>query len=231
MTGTIDSTCDFNGLTEAATITSGLLPASWTLSGAGPTVLAAAAAHGAKGVRYTSTGSASRLQYDFGSNQTARAVVMDFYFRILTMPATPLYIATIMSLASGGAAQADVRVNADRTVTIRNVTTGVGTSTETLSTNVWYRGAWKVVDSTNTQEFRVYTGEGTTNLFGSALTGAYSSALTRVASVGPSTSAAGGSVGFDTLRVANDHLDPFVSSPWARKTSGGLWQPCTAVRI
>lgn len=210
---TVDSTYDFNALSEGATVgTSG----SWTTNGTAPVALAAAADHGARGARWASTGVAGRVQYDYTTAQTARAVVSSFYFNIRTMSTAAMYVGAVYSTPTGGVSQADWRVNTNMTVTLRNNTAPTGTpslsavqvSTATLSTNTWYRCEWKVSQVTGAQELRIYVGENTAPLM--TLTGTYSGNATRVASVGPYAAAAGGALDVDTLRTADDFTGAFV---------------------
>lgn len=196
---TVDASLNFDALTEGATLAPS---APWSTNGTAPTVRAASAANGAKGVNYASTATPGRVQYDFGSNQTSRAVVAAMNFRIPTISTTAMYLSAIYSLTSGGAEQADWRVNTNRTVSIRNGTTAVATSTIALLTNHWYHAEWKVEDATNTQTLRIYEPGDTTAIF--ELTGAYSSVLTRVPTFGPNLAAAGGVLDLDDLTIAND---------------------------
>lgn len=198
---TVDATLNFDALTEGSSLSPS---APWSILGVAPVVSAASAKNGAKGIGWASTGTAGRVQYDYSSNQTARPVVAAMNFRIPTMSTANLYLGNIMSLASGGASQADWRVNPTGTVSIRNATTAVATSTTALLSNTWYHAEWKVDDTANTQALRIFADGTTSPMF--ELTGAYSSVLTRVATFGPSVAAAGGSVDLDDLTVANDWI-------------------------
>ncbi len=209
---TVDSTLDFNAVSEGATVpTTG----SWTTNGTAPVALVAATLHGTRGARWASTSSAGRIQYDYGSIQTARAVANTFYFNIRTMSTAAMYLGSILSATTSAVVQADWRVNTNMTVTLRNNTTPSGTpsliavqvSSATLSANTWYRCEWKVSQVTGAQELRIYVGENTAPLM--TLTGTYSGNATRVAAVGPYTVAAGGAIDVDTLRTATDFTGAF----------------------
>lgn len=200
-------TLDFDSQTLNSPIS---LSAPWATNGTVPNATAASALHGAAGVAYTA-GTAGRIQTDLGSNMTAFPVFMSSYFRIITMSTASLYLGSVIDLPTGGTAQADWRINPTGTVSLRNLNAGViaavGTSSNVLATNTWYRSEWMVDDTTGTQELRVFPLESTVPLF--SLSGAYSSALTRVLSYGPNTAAAGASVQMDTLRLDDAWPGPF----------------------
>lgn len=187
--------------------------APWSTNGTAPDVAAGAAIHGAKGIRWASTGAAGRVMYDTGSNQ-ATARVWSFYFEVSTFASAHQYIGAIYSLTTGGAIQADWRINnTTRTVSLRDSTTAIATSAETLSTGVTYRAEWRVSDSAGTQELRIYTGEGTTPTI--TLSGAFSSSTARVFAFGPTSAAAGGAIDYDTIKYADDWVGPEAGTPEA----------------
>lgn len=216
---TVIDTLDFNAASDGAYSAS----APWTIVGAAPTVGAAAAAHGAKGAQWATTGSSGRLQRDSGSNQTT--LVLSFYARVDTFSSVNHYIAACYSLATGGSLQGDVRINTGHTVSIRNGSTAVATSSATLSTATWYRFEWKLNAAADTQELRCYVGESSTPLF--TLSGAWSSDLTRVVSIGPNVAAAGGVISYDTIRVADDWTGAFAPPPSHTRFryDGSTWVP------
>ena len=223
---TLTSTLNFDAIAEAAAVT---VSAPWDVSGVAPTGAAAAAVHGARGARWSSTDAYGRILYDFGSNQ-AGPLVLSWYMQIRTFSSANLYIAYVTDLLTGGTTQGDVRINATtNTISIRNGVTAVATSTATVSLDTIYRFEWRIDATANTQELRVYTGESTTPFI--TLTGAWSSDTTRLLAVGPYIVAAGGSVDYDTVRIADDWVGPFgTSAPvtaWRVYTSTG-WEPVFA---
>jgi hypothetical protein len=198
---TVAAELNFDDQTPGANVT---LTAPWSSVGTLPTTVAAAADHGALGARWASTGTSGRLQYDTGSNQTV--LVSSCYFNVRTFSTANQYISSVYSLTSGGAIVADLRVNTSHTVTIRDSGTSVATSTATINSGFWYRTEWKLDSGANTQTLRFYEGESSTPLF--TLTGAYTSDLTRVPAFGPNIAAAGGSVDYDTIKIADDWVGP-----------------------
>lgn len=201
---TVIATLDFNATADGALSAS----APWATNGVAPVVGAGAALHGAKGIAWASTGTAGRLTYDYGTNQTG-LIVLSTYFRVDTLSTANHYINAVYNLASGGSLQGDWRINpADQRVTIRNGGTAVATSSVSLAAATVYRAEWAINPTAGTQELRIYAGEGTTPIL--TLTGAWSSASTRVWSVGPNVAAAAGAITYDTIRVADTWTGPLV---------------------
>lgn len=219
----IDTTVTFDGQTEGAAVT---LPAGWATQSTGPLAAAAAAAHGDRGAQFSSATS-GRIHYDYGSNQSARAIVPTFYFNMSAVPTGNLHIAAIYSATSAGTIQGDLRIISGGAAQIRNGSTAVANSgATTLAANTWYRVEWRTKAGTSSgQELRVYLGEAASPLI--TLTGAWSAAAARAVYVGPYVALAGGpTVRYDTIRLADDFVGAFappaVTRRWHRKTSGGL---------
>jgi len=205
----IISTLDFEDFAESASVSPG---APWSTNGTTAVASAAASAHGVRGARWASTATAGRVQYDAGSDQVA-ARVLSWYMNIRAYSSTNHYIASVRSLTTGGASQGDVRINPDRTVTLRNAAqSAVATSSQTLAQNTLYRFEWRVNQGSGIQELRVYQGEATAPHL--TISGAWTGANTRVFSFGPHAAAADGALDYDTVRFADDWTGPFaVSSP------------------
>ena len=187
-----------------------LTPASrpWYTQG-GATVMTAAtaaAAHGTLGGRITSATSYRYLGY-FETALTTDTRVYDAYFNIREMGAAVAYLMAVRGDDDGIHVRADVRINTNLTVSIRNGNSAVATSATALALNTTYRFAYKVV-SGQTQELRVYAGEATTPLF--VLTGAVTGTALIVGWFGTTTTSTGLSVDVDTARVAEDWLAPYA---------------------
>lgn len=221
----IDTTLTFDGQTENTSVS---LPSGWSTIGQVPVTASAAALHGDRGARYASTTTSGRMQYDYGSNQTARPVYVQTYFRIGTLPSVNLYINAVLSLATGGSLQGDFRVNTNGTVSIRNGSTAVATSTQALAAGTWYRSDWMLDDAGDTQELRIYAGDTSSAIL--TISGTWSSSLTRVVSVGPNVAAADGvNFDIDTVRLSDQRQNAYnPTAPvtaWSRKLANGTWAP------
>ena len=165
----------------------------------------AAAVHGTLGGRVSSATSYRRLSY--WEAQTNNTRVFDCYFTVREMGASIVYIMSARGDGGGTSVTTDVRLNLDRTVSLRNNTSAVATSVTALSLNTTYRFAYKVV-SGQTQELRVYVGESTTPLF--VLSGVVSGSGVDRCIFGASTASAGFSIDLDTVRIADDWLTPYA---------------------
>jgi len=193
---------DFDDLTDGTTYA----PSSpWFVAGAAPTVSTAAAIHGANGLRWTSTATAGRVDYDFGSAWTT-AEVLSFYFNVQTFSSANHYIACTQAVHTSGSPLSDWRINTAHTVTLRDNFSAVSTSSATLSAATDYRAEWKVDQSAATQELRIYEGEADTPIF--TLSGAFSGTTTQTFTIGPYTAAAGGAIDYDTVKIADDWTGP-----------------------
>ena len=226
---TVMSTLDFDAIAESATVT---VSAPWSTSGVAPTGVAGAAVHGARGARWASTDAYGRIGYDFGSNQSG-PVVLSWYMQIRAFSGSSHYIASAHSLVSGGSLLGDVRINTvARTLSIRDGFTAVATSAATISLNRSYRCEWRINVSGTTQELRVYEGESSSPIL--TLSGAWTSNLNRVLTVGPNTAAAGGAIDYDTVRIADDWTGAFgaevLVTAWRVRTLTG-WEPVFAHSI
>lgn len=197
----IISTLDFESFAESANIT---LSAPWSTNGATAVATSAASAHGNRGARWASTSTAGRIMYDTGANQSAPRV-WSWYMYIRAYSSANHYIATALSLTTGGSSQGSVRVDPAHTVTLRNATPSVvATSTQTLAENTLYRFEWRVHQSGGTQELRVYEGESTTPHL--ILSGAWTGTDVRVFALGPYIAAADGALDYDAVRLADDWI-------------------------
>lgn len=209
------SQATFEGQTEGASVT---LPTGWTTVGQVPVAAAAAALAGTRGARYASTATSGRMQYDTGANRTT--LLIAGFVRVATLSTANLTLLSVMSLTSGGALQGDVRLTPSGTVQIRNGSTAVATSAQTLATGTAYWLEWRLDTATDTQDLRVYTATGTTPIF--TLTGAWTSGATRVAAYGPNSAAAGGTnLDYDDLTVADDWIRKAAAPPTLYRIDAG----------
>lgn len=203
---TVLATLNFDDQTEGSAVT---VVSPWTLTAGGttPVATAAAAAHGAMGARWSSTSSAGSIYYELGASQTAKRV-LSFYFKPNTFSTANQYVGAIFDVSSNN--QADWRINTNRTITLRNASVAIATSTATLTAGTWYRCEWSLDPTTSGQELRIYAGESATPLID--LTGTYTSTTARRLTFGPDVAAAGGAIDYDTVRVADDWVGPLAPS-------------------
>ena len=166
----------------------------------------AAAVHGTLGGRVSSATSYRRLTY-WETAQTTNTRVFDCYFTIRQLGASVAYIMRPRGIDDLADVSVDVRINLDRTVSIRNGTSAVATSVIALDLNTTYRFAYKVVPG-QTQELRVYAGESTTPLL--VLSGIVSGVGINRAYFGLCAASAGFSADLDTIRIADDWLAPYA---------------------
>lgn len=123
-----------------------------------PVFDSAHAMRGALSGRYASAGAITST----GRTFTARNVIFDrAYVLVEASPAAAMYV---MGCNSGGTIRAQNRINADRTITVRNGTTAVFTSTTVLATNTWYRLERHIDLSAGTQETKIFLGHDATEL-------------------------------------------------------------------
>lgn len=198
---TLLATLDFDDQTPGQPVSVSL---PWNLSTAGtaPVIaLAESAIHGALGARVSSTDSYRGIYYK--EAQTSDTRVIDFYMR-------PMFVLSntfVAKVIDGSTSRAEIRLNSNGTVSIRDGWTSVDTSTETLALNgsAVYRFAWMI--STSGQELRVYAGESTTPLF--TLAGSLADASHTDIGAGLTSTPEGFTADYDTIRVADDWLPPF----------------------
>lgn len=198
----------FDSMTDGSPVS---LSGNWGLAPGGvvPVASSAAAIHGALGCRWASTASYGRIDYTYPGGPFTTARVLSFYFNVRTFSTSNHYIAATQDNHTSAQTQGDWRINLARTVSIRNGTTAVKTSTVTLNTGQPYHAQWKIDPVAHTQELRIFDGESSTALM--ALPGAYSSTTTGIMAFGPYAAAPGGAIDYDTVRIADDWLDPEVA--------------------
>ena len=202
---TVVDSLDFDAGTEGAAVS---VSGSWSKIGSSSTTYAAAAAaHGAMGCRFSNTGTSGRFQYDYGSPQTG-VLVLSLYVTPRTNASAHQYVALAISAPSGGSNRGDVRINnTSRTVSIRNVSSAVATSSTALAVGTTYRLEWHLDHGASTQTLRIYVGDATTAT--EEISGAYSAADTRVLAFGPYAAASGGATDYDSVQVADDWTGPY----------------------
>lgn len=83
----------------------------------------------------------------------------EFYVKSVYTTGTKQNVIIAQALStSGNEAIAQVRLNSDNTLSLRDKFTAVATTTTALTDNVWYRVAWEVDRTSGTQELRLYDG-------------------------------------------------------------------------
>jgi hypothetical protein len=121
-----------------------------------PVFDSAEAMRGSFSGRYASAGAITST----GKTFTARAEIYDrVYFKINGSPAAAMYF---MGCNSSGTIRAQNRINADRTITVRNGTTAVYTFSTVCATGTWYRVERHINLTAGTQETRLFLGHDTT---------------------------------------------------------------------
>jgi hypothetical protein len=113
------------------------------------------------------------LQY--GSYQigaAAASMSVRWYLRLAALPTAVTYLASPLSLST---IRAQVGLNADGTVRIRNATTLVATTmlAAALSAGTWYRIEWQLDGPGATQVLRIFAGHGTTPISGADISGTF----------------------------------------------------------
>ncbi len=218
------ATQDFDSLSESQTInTAALGGAPWAVFAPGTalTALGSSAAHGARGAYIAPAAAVARVEW--GESVTTATRVCSFYFRLLVNGGAITYLAT---LYEGGTGRADWRINADRTVTLRNAGTATGgASPEALAMNTWYRAEW--MTSTSGQELRIYEGENTTPYI--TRSGTLTNNSHDHLACGIVSTPNGHSLDVDTVRIADDwtvpHVPPvptvLIHEPFEGDTNGG----------
>jgi hypothetical protein len=197
---------------------------SWFMAAGGTpaTLQTAAAIHGALGLRFTDLTHAQSMTWSDG---TARATsTFSWYMDIRTMPGTQVYLASVNDAA---AKVADVRLNTDGTVTIRNLNAAVKTSTAALSAATVYRGEYTVDGAT--QSLSVFNGESASPLF--TISGATNGNAVKFYNLGCIAAAGTGAIDFDTVQVTATPPGPFVVGSGVYDKAflklGGVWVPHT----
>ena len=173
----------------------------WSIgTGSGSLVInSAAAIHGDVGIRFASS---SYKTLNYTESSTAAARVIDFYFKVMAGSANALICGLYDDATSSF--RGDVRVNAARTMSIRNISTAVDSTTVTITTGSVYRMAWRTI--TGTQTLRLYEGNSATpldTLSGSMTNGTHTRFLT-----GLIAASTGFQMDFDTIRIGDDWFDP-----------------------
>ena len=223
------ATQDFDALSDLQVInTAALGNAAWDVftTSTIPEARAAAALHGARGALIPAADGPVIFNWNAAASSSDTRVT-SCYFRLLVAPSALTYI---MLLRDGSTVRADWRINADRTVTLRNanVATG-GASPEVLAMDTWYRAEW--MTSTSGQELRIYAGESATPYI--TRSGALTNKTHTRTSCGIVATPNGHSLHLDTLRVGDDWVGPYEASPPEydpmiaayRYTEGGTWIP------
>lgn len=202
--GNVLGTYTFDSDTDGISIA----PSSpWSLGGSSTVFQASAAAavHGALGGRIERGASARWLQYTEATAIQTR--VIDCYFRLRAVTGQFYMMQLSWDNAGVSTNRADWRVNADRTVSMRDAQNAVASSGEDqLQTHTLYRASWKI--SPAGQRLRIANmadGEVVMDISGSL--GNASSYRYQVGIMG---GVAGTIVEYDTIRIGDDWIPAYV---------------------
>lgn len=219
---TILGSLTFEDYEQSAAITDGTVERPWYVTGSTPPIaLSGAAMHGERGASIS--GATSAVKIEWREAQTTATRVISAYFRITQAGGSAVYMGDLLD---GGTGRADWRINADRTVTIRNnfVATG-GASPQVLELDVTYRYEWHT--SSSGQELRIYEGESESPYITRA--GALTSNSHTIISAGLTATPSGWGIHLDTIQVADDWVGPFAPvepppphRPWKLITAAGV---------
>lgn len=152
----IDLTETFEGGTNGAALTTGNTGFG-LIGGTAPTFTTTGVHLGALAMQASASAATSYGQHTLGA---ARAIsFLRWYLTFQAAPAATTYICNAMATAT---IRAQVRVNTARTLSMRNSTTAVWTSTTTLATGTLYRIEWDLNNTAGTQRLRIFTGDSVT---------------------------------------------------------------------
>lgn len=190
---------------ESDTATQNVAPSSpWSSVGGATQMTAetAAAIHGDLGGRITSAASNRYLQHNSGAAHDNTRVI-DLFITVHAISANSVFAS--INDSSGPTTRGDARVNADRTVTIRNGAVATATSTTILALDTTYRISWHV--SATGQQLRIYNAAGTLL---ETITGVLTTLTHNQIRVGLGVQSAGYSADYDTIRIGDDWLAPYA---------------------
>lgn len=163
------------------------------------------AMHGALGGKIDVADSFRALRYQFDDLRTT-AVSADFYFMFPDMPTSLVYLASVSdNTGTGTNTRADMRINVNGSVVVRNGNIAAATSPQQLQPATWYRASWLL--EPGTQSLQVFEGDEATPLVD--ISGALTTLDHSVISFGMITASTGFTLSIDTLRVADERLDPY----------------------
>ena len=190
---------------ESDTPDAAISPSSpWSQSGGGSTPFTAstaAAIHGSLGGRISAATQNRMLEHTSGSTHTNTRVV-DLYIIPRAVAANSVF-AAIRDLGAS-TTRGDIRINTDRTVTIRNGAAATATSTTVLALDATYRIAWKTTTSEG-QSARIYNATG--DLI-ETISGALSNNTHDNIRCGLIVASSGYSADYDSIRIGDDWLAP-----------------------
>lgn len=121
---------------------------------------------GTRSALVSSTSAVSTLTYNWGTLRDVGAFRL--YFRFPALPSAAQYLMGLSSTSGGGAIRAQLRINADGSLRLRNGITVTGTDTAALATDTDYRAEWVVDGPGGTQTLTVYPLHSTTALTGTS---------------------------------------------------------------
>lgn len=178
---------------------------AWSNFGTGASFLAstAAAVHGSLGGRITVTEGTRALRWT--KSLSAETLVMEAYIRLRVVTGN-VYVMQLLT-DSSPTNRADWRINADRSITLRNAQTAVASSGEDqLQTLTVYRVSWRVSASGQRLRF-INTQTNDVEIDLSAVLGNVEATNLRVGAIG---AAEGTILDFDTVRIGDDWMAPYV---------------------
>ena len=149
---------DFEGAANGATATTSNTAFTQNIT-ATPTFDSSQFASGTRSIRINPVSTTESLTYS-GASTASKSV--RFYLRLTALPAATTYIANMQASTT---ARAQIGINSDGTVRLRNGnTTLVATTTAAMSINTWYRLEWKCDGGTSTQTIKLFSLHSTTPL-------------------------------------------------------------------
>ena len=158
----VDIVEDFEGGTNGAVITTSNTGLGFT-DGVATFTNTGGVHTGSLAALYSATAGTSYSVVYFGAPTLRGASYARFYVTFAALPAANVLIGAYRAVTTS---RAELRINSAGTVTLRNGTTAVYTSTATLAANTTYRIEWDAVNGTG-QAVRVYVGDSTTALISS----------------------------------------------------------------
>lgn len=135
----------------------------FTAISSGITHVSSPVAEGSRALSFSTTTAVSR----FGTLNLGGLKALIWVTAYLDMPSAPAAQFFPLSTNAAGVARASIRINANRTVTLRNGNLAVWTSTDVLATGQEYRFEWKLNSTGSVQSLSVYALHSTTPLFSS----------------------------------------------------------------
>jgi hypothetical protein len=126
---------------------------------------------GAQSMLINPTAASEYTGWDYGTATDIGSV--RFYFRISSLPAAITYLVNILS---GATVRAQLGLNTDGTIRLRNSTTLVATTTGTITLGAWMRFEYQLsgnITGASTQATRIFSGNSTSPVAGMDISGVF----------------------------------------------------------